>query len=155
MINNLANKICFRLQSDNPITKGLAERDQYIINRRSPVDHLRRALRNPQSPEQLHLAKFCHWNTARTGNRCPAPFLISAWPPALSLPSKDHRTQVLAVRCHIGMFPIPFTPLRQLNDYTTNLSILRMLKNTTITDIQAANITTAIHWLADHHLQFF
>ena len=155
MINNLANRIRLRLQSDNPITRGLAERDQYIINLRSPVDHLRRALRNPQSPEQLHLTKFCHWNAARTGSRCPAPFQTSAWPPALSLPSKNHRTQVLAVRWHLGLFPIPNTPLRQLSDYTTNLSVLRMLKNTTVSDTQASNITNALHWFADHQSQPF
>ena len=55
----------------------------------------------------------------------------------------------------LGLFPIPNTPLRQLSDYTTNLNVLRMLKNTTVTDTQASNITNALHWFADHQSQPF
>ena len=70
----LASKIHQRLNATNTTTKGLADRDRQIIQLSSPFDHLRRAMANTQSTDQLLHARFCDRNSMRKGTRKPAPF---------------------------------------------------------------------------------
>ena len=145
-IHNFASKIHQRLNATNTTTKGLAERDRQIIQLRSPFDHLRRAMANTQSTDQLLHARFCGWNSMRKGTRKPAPFQNKHWPPALSLPTTNKVFQVMAVKWHIGRFPIPTDLLRAEPQYRGKLEKLKHLQKSKLSTPQKEELISAIRW---------
>ena len=146
MSHNLARKIHFRLESSDLVTRQLAQRDKNIILQRSPYDHLRIAFNNPQTPQQLTHAKFCAWNSSREGTRQPHFYQKSHWSPALCLPTNNKRIPIMAIRWHMGIFPIPNPILRQQPRYSHYQTQLLLLQKSRITKTEQHSIISAITW---------
>ena len=146
MSHNLARKVHFRLESSDLVTRQLAQRDKNIILQRSPYDHLRIAFNNPQTLQQLTHAKFCAWNSSREGIRQPHFYQKSHWSPALCLPTNNKRIPIMAIRWHMGIFPIPNPILRQQPRYSHYQTQLLLLQKSRITKTEQHSIISAITW---------
>ena len=121
MIHNLADKIHDRLQSSDILIlqKDLPPETKSVSHFGSPYDYLRRAFQNPQSRQQPDASKLCNWNYSRSGTRCRAIFHKFTWSSALALSTNDNRSQVIAIRWHLGILPIPNACTQYLNTMTT------------------------------------
>ena len=105
--NSLARKILDRSMSENALTRTLAERDKSIINTRDSYNKLYRALLNPLNPKQVQHRRFVQWNYARHDlRRKPAPFTPEKWPLATIIGQNNPTLRLMAMRWHLGTFPL-------------------------------------------------
>ena len=146
MSHNLARKIHFQLESSDLVTRQLAQRDKNIILQRSPYDHLRLAFKNPQTPQQLTYAKFCARNSSRDGLCQPHFYQKSLSSPALCLRTTNKRIPIMAIKWHLGIFPIPNPILRKQPRYSHYQTQLLLLQKSHITKTEQQSIFSAIIW---------
>ena len=65
------------------------------------------ALLNPLNADQIQLRRFVRWNYARHGlRRKPAPFSPEKWPVATIIGQNNANLRLVAMRWHLGTFPL-------------------------------------------------
>ena len=136
----LATKLKQKEACDDAKTKKLARRDIMIVDSRSEHNALRRALRRPLTKDEINRRSLVVWNSSRTGPRRPPEFIPRRWPLALQIPNKHHVERSMAIRWHLGTFPIPLpsSPLQ------THLRLqLRTLLRKPTRDVQRNDIQRA------------
>ena len=102
------------------LVKEFGKRDRFIIHARSPYEAIQSAIQHPQDRKAQKHASFVIWNYARKGRRKPALFTPKAGSIAMRAGSKDPTARLMAVRCHMGPFPL------RVNDQTNTLSLRNM-----------------------------
>ena len=105
-MNNMARKIIDATQSENPVMKEFGERDMHITQQRSAYDALRRALQNPQDAKNQKRAAYVIWNSGRKGKRKPPMFHPKHWILAIRVRREDPTIRLMAIRWHLGNFPL-------------------------------------------------
>ena len=153
--HSLASKILDRSMSENALTRTLAERDKSIINTRDIYNKLYRALLDPLNPKQVQHRRFVQWNYARHGLRWkPAPFTPEKWPLATLIGQNNPTLRLMAMRWHLGRFPLNIDQ-DPLSDDRQHFLILHSMFKTPHKEISTRHIQAVedsiTHFLNQHN----
>ena len=95
---------------------------------------------DPLTKDEINRRSLVVWNSSCTGPRRPPEFIPRRWPLAFQIPNKHHVERSMAIRWHLGTFPIPLpsSPLQ------THLRLqLRTLLRKPTRDVQRYEIQRA------------
>ena len=147
----LATKLKQKEACDDDKTKKLARRDIMIVDSRSEHNALIRALRRPLTKDEINRRSLVVWNSSRTRPRRLPEFIPRRWPLALQIPNKHHVERSMAIRWHLGTFPIPLpsSPLQTHLRLQLKTLLRKPTRDVQRNEIQRARrITSAIIALA-------